>query len=97
MIFNVIRILYNFIKLYNEDVQVLQPFESDIYELITHFLRRLTPPICFAAHNDNGFDYPIFLGELERIEKIIDLYITADFFVNFYWIMKFNNKTFFSH
>jgi len=53
-------------------MQVLQPFENELYELITYFLQRLTPPICFAAHNGNRFDYPIFLGELERINKVID-------------------------
>ncbi|XP_024871036.1 uncharacterized protein LOC112454073 [Temnothorax curvispinosus] len=59
-------------KLYNEDMQLLQPFENKLYELITHFLQRLTPPICFAAHNGDKFDYPIFLGELERINKIFN-------------------------
>lgn len=55
-------------------MQLLQPFESELYELIMLFLQRLTPPICFAAHNGNRFDYPIFLGELERINKVIDLH-----------------------
>ncbi|XP_012222385.2 uncharacterized protein [Linepithema humile] len=59
-------------KLYNEDVQLLQPFECGIYELIMYFLQRLTPPICFVAHNGNRFDYPIFLWELECINKIFD-------------------------
>ncbi|KYN43597.1 Three prime repair exonuclease 2 [Trachymyrmex septentrionalis] len=58
-------------KLYNEDMQVLQPFKSELYELIIHFLQRLTPPICFAAHNGNNFDYPIFLEELKCINKIL--------------------------
>ncbi|KAG5307689.1 TREX2 exonuclease, partial [Acromyrmex insinuator] len=58
-------------KLYNEDMQVLQPFKSELYELIIYFLQRLTPPICFAAHNGNKFDYPIFLEELKRINKIL--------------------------
>lgn len=55
-------------------MQLLQPFESELHELITHFLQRLTPPICFAAHNGDKFDYPIFLEELERINKVIDLH-----------------------
>ncbi|XP_018311013.1 uncharacterized protein [Mycetomoellerius zeteki] len=61
----------NMTKLYNEDMQVLQPFESELYELIIYFLQRLTPPICFVAHNGNKFDYPIFLEELKRINKIL--------------------------
>jgi len=56
-------------------MQVLQPFKSELYELIIYFLQRLTPPICFAAHNGNKFDYPIFLEELKHINKVInDLY-----------------------
>ncbi|XP_011878532.1 PREDICTED: uncharacterized protein LOC105567893 [Vollenhovia emeryi] len=77
-------------KLYNADMHLLQPFENGIYELIMHFLKRLTPPICFAAHNGNGFDYPIFLRELEHIDKILDNEILCidtwrmfqDFFIN---------------
>ncbi|KAL6442148.1 hypothetical protein ACFW04_002445 [Cataglyphis niger] len=59
-------------KLFNEDMLLLQPFECEVYELIKCFLQRLTPPVCFAAHNGNRFDYPIFLQELERINKIYD-------------------------
>ncbi|KMQ90054.1 three prime repair exonuclease 2 [Lasius niger] len=59
-------------KLFNEDMLLLQPFECEVYELIKCFLQRLTPPVCFAAHNGNRFDYPIFLHELERINKIFD-------------------------
>lgn len=55
-------------------MQLLPPFECGIYELIKHFLQRLTPPICFAAHNGNRFDYPIFLWEIECINKVIFLY-----------------------
>ncbi|XP_029166147.1 uncharacterized protein LOC114936954 [Nylanderia fulva] len=56
-------------KLYNDDMLLLQPFECEVYESIMCFLQRLTPPICFVAHNGNRFDYPIFLQELERINK----------------------------
>ncbi|KAM0724448.1 Three prime repair exonuclease 2 [Formica fusca] len=59
-------------KLFNEDMLLLQPFECEVYELIMCFLQRLTPPVCFAAHNGNRFDYPIFLHELERINKVFD-------------------------
>jgi len=69
------EIIHNFAELYNEDMQVLQPFKSELYELIIYFLQHLTPPICFAAHNGNKFDYPIFLEELKHINKVInDLY-----------------------
>lgn len=51
-------------------MQLLQPFECEIYELIRYFLQCLTPPICFVAHNGNKFDYPIFLWELECINKV---------------------------
>ncbi|XP_028046087.1 uncharacterized protein LOC105833606 isoform X2 [Monomorium pharaonis] len=75
-------------KLYNENMQLLQPFESGLYELIMHFLQRLTPPICFAAHNGDKFDYPIFLGELEQINKILNNEIlcidTLKMFQNFF-------------
>ncbi|XP_032672692.1 exonuclease DPD1, chloroplastic/mitochondrial [Odontomachus brunneus] len=59
-------------KLYNEDMMLLQPFESGVYELIMYFLRRLTPPICFVAHNGDAFDYPILLSELKCINEVID-------------------------
>ncbi|XP_039305026.1 uncharacterized protein LOC105202324 [Solenopsis invicta] len=59
-------------KLYHHEMQLLQPFEKGGYELITYFLQRLTPPICFAAHNGDKFDYPVFLEELNRINKILD-------------------------
>ncbi|KAL0102055.1 hypothetical protein PUN28_018536 [Cardiocondyla obscurior] len=59
-------------KLYNEDVQQLQPFENELYMLIMYFLQRLTPPICFAAHNGDKFDFPIFLAELEHLDKFLD-------------------------
>jgi len=59
-----------FIELYNKDMQLLQPFEDELYVLIMCFLHRLIPPICFAAHNGDKFDYPIFLEELERINKV---------------------------
>ncbi|EZA49510.1 hypothetical protein DMN91_004423 [Ooceraea biroi] len=59
-------------KLSNEDLQLLQPFNCDIYELIMRFLQRLIPPVCFAAHNGNGFDYPIFLWELACINKVLN-------------------------
>lgn len=52
---------------------LLQPFESEVYELIMYFLRRLAPPICFVAHNGDTFDYPILLSELKCINKVIDL------------------------
>lgn len=54
-------------------MQLLQPFEDKLYELIMSFLQRLTSPVCFAAHNGDKFDYPILLGELERINRVIDL------------------------
>lgn len=59
-------------KLYNDEMMLLQPFECEVYELIMCFLQRLIPPICFVAHNGNRFDYPIFLQELERINKTFD-------------------------
>ncbi|XP_025262553.1 uncharacterized protein LOC105253675 isoform X1 [Camponotus floridanus] len=59
-------------KLFNDEMLLLQSFECEVYELIMRFLQRLTPPICFAAHNGKRFDYPIFLHELERINKVLD-------------------------
>ncbi|XP_011637538.1 three-prime repair exonuclease 1 isoform X1 [Pogonomyrmex barbatus] len=56
-------------KLYNDDMQLVQPFEIEVYELIISFLQRFSPPICFVAHNGNKFDYPIFLAELACINK----------------------------
>lgn len=54
-------------------MQLLEPFELGIYELLIYFLRRLRPPICFVAHNGNLFDYPILLSELKCINKVINL------------------------
>lgn len=54
-------------------MSLLQPFESGVYELIKLFLHRLTPPICFVAHNGDAFDYPILLSELNCNNKVIDL------------------------
>ncbi|XP_014482030.1 PREDICTED: uncharacterized protein LOC106748223 isoform X2 [Dinoponera quadriceps] len=59
-------------KLYNDDMQLLQPFEVGTYELIIHFLSRLKPPIGFVAHNGDAFDYPILLSELSCINKTLD-------------------------
>ncbi|XP_025262519.1 uncharacterized protein LOC105249217 isoform X1 [Camponotus floridanus] len=59
-------------KLFNDDMLLLRPFECEVYELIMCFLQRLTPPICFAAHNGKSFYYPIFFQELERTNKVLD-------------------------
>lgn len=57
-------------KLFNEEIQLLQPFKCETYELITSFLQCLDPPLCFASHNGHNFDFPIFLWELECINKV---------------------------
>lgn len=66
-------------------MQLLQPFDVEIYELITFFLRRLIPPICFVAHNGNHFDYPVFLSELKCINKVVNLStVTSSLRVSFF-------------
>ncbi|XP_012268175.2 three-prime repair exonuclease 1 isoform X2 [Athalia rosae] len=44
-------------------------FDQQIYELMNSFIGRLCPPVCFVAHNGNGFDYPILMSELSRVGK----------------------------
>jgi len=83
-------ITYNFAELSNEDLQLLQPFNCDVYELIMCFLQRLTPPVCFAAHNGNGFDYPIFLWELKCINKVINLYNRSHYYI--FLLMSYNSN-----
>ncbi|EFN83972.1 Three prime repair exonuclease 2 [Harpegnathos saltator] len=60
-------------KLYNDDMELLKPFEFEIYELIVAFLNRLRPPICFVAHNGDKFDFPVLLSELKCINKVINI------------------------
>lgn len=38
------------------------------------FIDRLPGNICFVAHNGNRFDYPIFLSEVERIQKVLEYF-----------------------
>lgn len=54
-------------------MQTVKPIRCEVYDLITHFIKRFNPPICFAAHNGKQFDYPIFLWELQCMNKVSDL------------------------
>ncbi|XP_048515620.1 uncharacterized protein LOC105693072 isoform X3 [Athalia rosae] len=47
-------------------------FDQQIYELMNSFIGRLCPPVCFVAHNGNGFDYPILMSELSRVGKVMN-------------------------
>ena len=55
----------------NENLREAQSFNCEIYTLVTNFIKRLNAPTCFVAHNGNQFDYPIFLWELQNIDKVL--------------------------
>lgn len=78
----------NLTELKNEYLQNVSSFDSKIYDLIHHFLDTLTVPICFVAHNGYQFDYPIFLWELQCLNKNLDPNVlcvdTLPLFKNFF-------------
>ncbi|KAK9310349.1 hypothetical protein QLX08_000343 [Tetragonisca angustula] len=53
----------------NENLKEVQFFNCEVYNLIVNFINRQTGPSCFVAYNGNNYDYPIFLSELNNIEK----------------------------
>ncbi|XP_076385770.1 uncharacterized protein LOC100883143 isoform X2 [Megachile rotundata] len=53
----------------NTSLQEVQNFNCEVYDLIMHFINRLSKPVCFVAYNGNKFDYPIFLSELNNVNK----------------------------
>ena len=55
----------------NENLREAQSFNCEIYTLVTNFIKRLKAPTCFVAHNGNQFDFPIFLWELQNIDKVL--------------------------
>ncbi|CAK9797189.1 Three prime repair exonuclease 2 [Anthophora quadrimaculata] len=53
----------------NTNLEEVQHFNCEVYNLIINFVKRQIAPICFVAYNGNKFDYPIFLSELKNINK----------------------------
>ncbi|KAJ8665161.1 hypothetical protein QAD02_006823 [Eretmocerus hayati] len=56
-------------NLFNQDLEDVKPFDEDTYDMIMHFIDRLPGLVCFVAHNGNNFDYPIFLREIQLLQK----------------------------
>ncbi|KOC67478.1 Three prime repair exonuclease 2 [Habropoda laboriosa] len=53
----------------NKNLEEVQYFNCEVYNLIINFINRQIAPTCFVAYNGNKFDYPIFLSELKIINK----------------------------
>ncbi|XP_076764073.1 uncharacterized protein LOC143431322 [Xylocopa sonorina] len=53
----------------NKNLEDVQCFNCEIYNLVNHFINRQKAPICFVAYNGNIFDYPILLSEFKSISK----------------------------
>ncbi|OAD52727.1 Three prime repair exonuclease 2 [Eufriesea mexicana] len=74
----------------NENLEGIQYFNSEIYNLVINFINRQMTPSCFVAYNGNNFDYPIFLSEFQNINKVFSedilsidmLYLIKDFFLH---------------
>ncbi|KAG7211497.1 hypothetical protein KM043_010767 [Ampulex compressa] len=68
----------------NDDLDAVGSFDTGTYDLILNFISRLKPPICFVAHNGNGFDYPVFLSEVANINKdLSETILCVDTYVMF--------------
>ncbi|KZC12749.1 PREDICTED: uncharacterized protein LOC107190834 [Dufourea novaeangliae] len=65
------RKVENLTGLSNEKLKEVQSFTCETYNLVINFINQLTPPTCFVAYNGNKFDYPIFLWELQNINKVV--------------------------
>ncbi|XP_014207458.1 uncharacterized protein LOC106638677 [Copidosoma floridanum] len=57
--------------IWNDALENFKPFDESTYNMVMQFIQRLPAPVCFVAHNGKRFDYPVFLAELERINKSI--------------------------
>lgn len=84
----------NLTEFKNECLRNASLFNDKIFSLINNFLDTLMIPICFVAHNGYRFDYPIFLWELQCLNKDLDWNIlcvdTLPFFKEFF---QNNNKS----
>ncbi|XP_076653070.1 uncharacterized protein LOC143359194 isoform X2 [Halictus rubicundus] len=74
----------------NQNLEDVKSFTCETHDMIINFIKQLIPPVCFVAYNGHIYDYPIFLKELENINKdvreeilCIDmLRLIKDFFSN---------------
>lgn len=53
--------------MYNDDLANEGTFNEIPLNIIANFLRRLSKPICFVAHNGFAFDYPILRNHIEFV------------------------------
>ncbi|XP_076664807.1 uncharacterized protein LOC143367084 [Andrena cerasifolii] len=68
---NISKQIKDITGLSNENLNEAESFNGEIYALVTNFIKRLKAPTCFVAHNGNQFDYPVFLWELQNIDKVL--------------------------
>lgn len=67
------KLIFMLLDLWNDALENIKPFDENTYNMITQFLDRLPGNICFVAHNGNRFDYPIFLSEIDKLQKVITI------------------------
>ncbi|MEC4734872.1 MAG: exonuclease domain-containing protein [Wolbachia endosymbiont of Halictus tumulorum] len=53
----------------SQNLEDVKSFTCETHGMIINFIKQLIPPVCFVAYNGYKFDYPIFLKELENINK----------------------------
>ncbi|KAK3088811.1 hypothetical protein FSP39_024019 [Pinctada imbricata] len=54
--------------LYNDMLESQSAFDSDSVTMMSIFLSRLPQPVCFIAHNGNGYDFQLLNAELKKVK-----------------------------